>query len=147
LAERLLEDPKTSPEVVREARFRKAEAHLKMGEKQLAPDEFQVLKENTSSAEGAEARYRVAQILFDRGDIDQAEQEIFDFVNVGTPHQYWMARCFLLLSDIYQKRGELFQARQYIESLLENYKDRDDDIQERANKRLEELKNVEEVKK
>ncbi|MDK2842013.1 MAG: hypothetical protein PWQ17_1518 [Anaerophaga sp.] len=147
LAQRLLEDPKTSPEVAREARFRKAEAHLKMGEEQLALNEFQVLKENTSSPEGAEARYRVAQILFDRGDIDLAEQEIFDFVNVGTPHQYWMARCFLLLSDIYQKRGEFFQARQYIESLLENYKDRDDDIQERANKRLEELKNVEEVKK
>ncbi len=140
LAERIMDDPKTSPEVVREARYKKAEAHLELGEKDMAFQEFQKLKDNTSSVEGAEARYRVAQILFDRGDLDKAEEDIFDFVNVGTPHQYWIARCFLLLSDIYEQRGELFQARQYIESLIENYQDRDDDIRERANNRLNELK-------
>jgi TolA-binding protein len=140
LAKRVMNDPKISPEIVREARFMKANALLKLGEKDLALEEFQKLKDNPSSPEGAEARYRLAQILFDRGDTDKAEDAIFDFVNVGTPHQYWIARCFLLLADIYEKRGELFQARQYIESLLENYKDRDDDIRERAEKRLEELK-------
>ncbi|MGQ1891082.1 tetratricopeptide repeat protein [Thermophagus sp. OGC60D27] len=140
LAERILADPKTSPEVEREARFRKAEALLELGEKELALAEFQILKKNTSSPEGAEARYRVAQILFDQGNKDLAEKEIFDFVNVGTPHQYWMARCFLLLSDIFESRGDQFQARQYVESLLENYKNRDDDIRERAEMRLKELK-------
>jgi TolA-binding protein len=139
LAQRILEDPKTSPEVEREARYRKAEAHLELGEKDLALKEFQLLKKNTSSLEGAIARYRVAQILFDQGKAEQAEQEIFDFVNVGTPHQYWMARCFLLLSEIYQSKGDLFQARQYVESLMENYKNTEDDIQERAQKRLSEI--------
>jgi TolA-binding protein len=140
LAERIMNDPKISPEIGREARYKKAEAHLELGEKDLAFQEFQKLKDNTSSLEGAEARYRVAQILFDRRKFDQAEEEIFDFVNVGTPHQYWVARCFLLLADIYEKRDELFQAQQYIESLLENYRDRDDDIRDRAIKRLSELK-------
>jgi TolA-binding protein len=140
LAERIMDDPKTSPEVLREAHYLKAEAHLDLGEKDQALLEFSHLKDNTSSPEGAEARYRVSQILFERGELDKAEDEIFDFVNVGTPHQYWVARCFLLLADIYEKRGELFQAQQYIESLLENYRDRDDDIHERANKRLDELK-------
>lgn len=140
LAERILSDPKTSPEIGREARYLKADAHLELGEKDLALEEFEKLKDSPSSPEGAEARYRVAQILFDRGNMEKAEEEIFDFVNVGTPHQYWIARCFLLLADIYEERGELFQARQYIESLLENYQDRDDDIRERANGRLEELK-------
>lgn len=139
LAERVLADAKTSPEVAREARYLKAKAHTELGEKDLAFQEFQILKANPSSPEGAEARYRVADILFQRNDIDKSEEEIFDFVNVGTPHQYWIARCFLLLADIYEKRGELFQARQYIESLLENYKETDDDIRDRATKRLKEL--------
>ncbi|RCW26117.1 tetratricopeptide repeat protein [Marinilabilia salmonicolor] len=139
LAERVLADAKTSPEVAREARYLKANAHLELGETDLALEEFQSLKVNPSSPEGAEARYRVADILYQRNNIDKAEEEIFDFVNVGTPHQYWIARCFLLLADIYENRGELFQARQYIESLLENYKETDDDIRQRANKRLNEL--------
>jgi len=139
LAERILDDPKTSPEIAREARYLKANAHLELSETDLAMEAFQKLKANPSSPEGAEARYRVAQILFERNNIEQAEEEVFDFVNVGTPHQYWIARSFLLLADIYEKRGELFQARQYVESLLENYQDRDDDIRERANKRLNEL--------
>lgn len=139
LAERVLADAKTSPEVIREARFLKANAHTELKETDLALEEFQKLKVNPSSPEGAEARYRVADILFERNSIDKAEEEIFDFVNVGTPHQYWIARCFLLLADIYETRGELFQARQYIESLLENYKETDDDIRQRANKRLKEL--------
>ncbi|WP_291856672.1 tetratricopeptide repeat protein [Marinilabilia sp.] len=139
LAERVLADAKTSPEIIREARYLKANAHIELNEKDLALEEFQKLKVNPSSPEGAEARFRVANILFERNNIDKAEEEIFDFVNVGTPHQYWIARCFLLLADIYEKRGELFQARQYIESLLENYQETDDDIRQRANKRLKEL--------
>ncbi len=143
LSERVIADAKTSPEIVREARFLKANAHLELKENDLALEEFQKLKVNPSSPEGAEARYRVARIFFDRNNIDKAEEEIFDFVNVGTPHQYWIARGFLLLADIYEKRGELFQARQYIESLLENYQGKEDDIRDRARKRLQELEKEE----
>ncbi|MGM0375441.1 MAG: tetratricopeptide repeat protein [Bacteroidota bacterium] len=143
VTQRVLEAEKLSAEVEREARYLKAKAHIDRDETDQAFDEFSVLKENTSSEEGAEARYRLAQILSDRGEPEKAEQEIFDFVDVGTPHQYWIARSFLLLADIYEERGEYFQARQYLESLLENYKDRDDDIQEIASKRLDHLKELE----
>jgi tetratricopeptide (TPR) repeat protein len=139
---KVLASEKLSADIEREARYLKAKAHLEQDDTEQAFREFQVLKDNTSSSEGAEARYRVAQILFDRGEWDQSEQEIFDFVDAGTPHQYWIARSFLLLADIYKKRQEFFQARQYLESLLENYQDRDDDIHELAQQRLEELKSA-----
>ena len=142
VTKRVLNAEKLSADIAREARFLKAKAHLERGETDQAFGAFSVLKENTSSEQGAEARYRVAQILFDRGEPDKAELEIFDFVDVGTPHQYWIARSFLLLADIYIERGEHFQARQYLESLMENYKDRDDDIQEKAGKRLDQLKEL-----
>jgi hypothetical protein len=78
----------------------------------------------------------LAQLLYDGGRKPEAEKEIFDFIGKGTPHQYWMAKSFILLSDIYADRQEYFQAVQYLESLLENYKAEDDDIRQIANERL-----------
>ncbi len=138
--EKVMADAKMSPEIVRQAHYLKASAFMAQGKSQQALFEFQVLAKNTASPEGAEARFRVAQILFQQGKMEGAEEAIFDFVDKGTPHQYWLAKCFLLLADIYEGRGELFQARQYLESLLENYQDQTDGIRESATAKLEQIK-------
>ena len=139
-AAKVMGNARMAPEVVREARYLKAGAHLKLAQREEALKEFRVLAENTSSMEGAEAKYRVAQLLYDAGDKAAAEQTIFEFVNMGTPHQYWMARSFILLSDVYADRKEYFQAVQYLESLLENYQGKEEDVLETARRKLEEYR-------
>ncbi|SMO40735.1 Tetratricopeptide repeat-containing protein [Saccharicrinis carchari] len=134
-AQTIINDPKAAGEIVREAQYIKAGAHMIKGDLQNALAEYKVLAKNTQSAEGAEAKYIVAKHYYDSGDTKRAEDEVFDFANKGTSHQYWLARSFIVLADIYQDRGENFQAKQYLQSIAENYTG-DDDIMEMVNQRL-----------
>ena len=63
---------------------------------------------------------------------------MLDYIEVSTPHAYWLARSFVLLSDIYVKMGRELDARQYLLSLQQNYQG-DDDIAGMIKSRLAKL--------
>ena len=132
------------PELVREIRYRKASALLALNRDQEATADLKELAKESQTAYGAEARYRLAQQEFDRGRLDQAAEQAQAFLRDGTPHAYWMARCFLLLSDVYMAREDNFQARQYLLSLKENYTVQDD-IQPMIAERLERIAEQEQL--
>ena len=58
----------------------------------------------------------------------------------GTPHAYWLARGFILLSDIYAQQGKNFEAREYLQALRSNYPGNESDIFDMIDTRLEKLK-------
>ena len=62
-----------------------------------------------------------------------------DFIERNTPHQYWLARAFVLLADVYIKQNDDFQAKQYLISLEENYKG-NDDIKQMIDVRLNQIR-------
>lgn len=128
----------TTPEIMREAKYLRATSLITLSRESEAMTDLKELALNTKSAEGAEAKYRIAQIYFDNKDYAAAESEVFSYVENGTPHQYWLARSFVLLADIYHVQGDDFQAQQYLESLRENYKSDDDDIEEMIETRISE---------
>ncbi|WP_430815587.1 tetratricopeptide repeat protein [Carboxylicivirga sp. RSCT41] len=130
-AENLLSTAKIADEIKREAIFNMAKSYQQLGNKEKAFENYQMVSSNTKSVEGAEAKYQVAQMLSDRGDKDASEKEIFDYIDKGTSHQYWLARSFILLAEIYNDRGETFQAIQYLQSIKDNYEG-DDDIEQRV---------------
>lgn len=134
-ADKVLTLSKLEPEIAREAKFTKANSYRNLLKTDLAFDGYKELSANVNSVVGSESKYWVCQMLFDKTQYDKAETEIFDFAKKGTPHQYWLARCFVLLSDIYILRNENFQAKQYLESVKENYKGKDD-ILDMVNVRL-----------
>ena len=93
---------------------------------------------------GAEAKYLLAQQLYDKGDYAAAEKEVLDYIEQSTPHAYWLARSFILLSDVYVAMDKKLDARQYLLSLQQNYQADDniaDMIKERLNKLEEENQN------
>jgi hypothetical protein len=67
------------------------------------------------------------------------DEYLLDYINVSTPHVYWLARGFVLLSDVYSKMGRKLDARQYLLSLKQNYQ-AEDDIAGMIESRLEALK-------
>ncbi len=134
-ASNVMNAPKVAGEIVREARYYKAGAYMIKGEKDQAMEEYKILAQNTQSAEGAEAKYYIIQSYYDLGNKEKAESEVFDFANKGTSHQYWLARSFIVLADIYESNNEYFQAKQYLQSIVENYQG-DDDIKGMVQQRL-----------
>ncbi len=139
IADKVMSMPKVSPEILREARYLYAQSLLELNRREAAMPVLKQLMVNTKSVEGAEAKYLYAWLLNESGKDEAAEQEIFDYIEQGTPHQYWLARAFVLLSDIYHNRKEDFQAIQYLESLKSNYSG-EDDIQTMIDERLSKWK-------
>ena len=52
---------------------------------------------------------------------DDAEKLIFELINKLPSYEHWIARSFLLLSDIYVAKGNIFQAKHTLRSLIDNY--------------------------
>lgn len=67
-----------------------------------------------------------------------AEKELLNFIDQSTPHAYWLARGFILLSDVYVAMDKKLDARQYLLSLQQNYH-ADDDIESMIESRLNNL--------
>jgi TolA-binding protein len=139
LADRILLTEKLSQEQERETRFAKAKALHENDRPMLALEEYQKVASEVKSAEGAESKYRIAQIFYERKEVENAEKVIADFADKTTPHQYWMAKSFLLWADIFKEKGDDFQAIQTLQSLLDYYEKTDDGILAEAKEKRKQL--------
>ena len=117
----------------------RAQSYLGLGEENKARVDLQALSKDTRTVYGAEAKYLLAQSYYDGNELDKAEKELLNFIEKGTTHRYWLARGFVLLSDVYVRKRDKFQARQYLTSLQKNYKG-NDDIAGMITERLAKLK-------
>ena len=124
----------------KEVTMNRAIAASHLGDSKSAETDLKTLAKDTKSEEGAQAAYELAQLQFDAGNIKQAERTANSLVDAGTPHHYWLARTFILLSDIYVKQGKTGEAREYLQSLKSNYPGKEKDILEAVDQRLANLK-------
>ena len=135
----MLAEAKLTPELRNEALYFRAKAYLNQQADKKAMNDLQALAKDTRTLYGAEAKYLVALQLYKAHEYAAAEKEILNFIEQSTPHAYWLARSFILLSDVYVAMDKKLDARQYLLSLQQNYH-ADDDIEQMINERLEKLK-------
>ena len=138
-SEMVLESEKLTEELAREATFLAASANRRLGNNEDALDDYHRVAYEVTTLYGAESKYRIAELLWLSGDISGAEKQANQFIDMSSPHAYWTGRCFLLLSEIALKRGDTFQAKATLQSLIDYYTVSDDGIKEEARKKLEAL--------
>ena len=121
---RLIDEPKATPEL-------KEEAYLAMArscfDNQLRDSAYTLYGNLTRSPNGeynGEARCRQAEITMLKQQYDAAEKMIEKIVTDATS-DYWLAYSFILWADIYYARGNNLQAKQTLQSIIDNYDGQD----------------------
>jgi TolA-binding protein len=120
------------PETERLARYISGKSYLEQNDAAKALEQFRRIAGDVKNVEGAEAKYQIANIYYSQGVNNKAEKEIFSFIDLNTPHQYWLAKAFILLSDVYMKKNDKYQAVNTLQSIIDNYDTLNDGIIDEA---------------
>lgn len=124
----------------KEVTFCRAYAYYKQGKTDSAVKDFEKLSSDGRNLYGAQSAYYFAEIQYKAGKLEKAENILNNFIDAGTSHQYWLARGFILLADIYHKQKKDFEACEYLESLKTNYPGEEQDIFDMIEDRLSKWK-------
>ena len=138
VADELLAAGNLSPEWTREVYYDRAKTLIRENKANEAVADLKKLAADTRTQQGAEAKYMLAQIYFNNKKYDDCEKEVLNYIEVSTPHAYWLARSFVLLADLYITLDRKMEAKQYLLSLQNNYTG-NDDIAGRIKERLDKL--------
>ena len=72
------------------------------------------------SAWGAEARYEIANCYFTLNQLSVAEKSALEVIKVTGSYDYWVAKSYILLGDIYLKQKDYFNAKATYKSVADN---------------------------
>ncbi|MBI2967864.1 MAG: tetratricopeptide repeat protein [Bacteroidetes bacterium] len=140
-ADKVIAFEKASQDIVFEAHVLKGKAALGMDNFNRAFESFSVTAK-TNSEMGAEAKYQAAYIQYLRGNLKESEELIFQLAGQVPSYEYWVARGFILLADVYLMMNNGFQAKATLQSIIDNYEG--SDLVEMAKSKLDKILESEE---
>ena len=114
--------------------FIMAKSGLAIDSISVAQREFEKTIELSDGERGAEAKYMLASIQFTLNNYIKAEKLIFELANEFPASEYWKAKGFIMLADIYSINGNSFQAKQTLQSIIDHYSG--EDLKEIAGQKL-----------
>ena len=140
-ADKLLSLPGLSADETEIATYYRGKALFALGRANEGVGEYEKLTENLKCEYGSKAAVELGTYYISISEYAKAEKVLIDFTDNASPaHQYWLARGFIALADLYYAKGDTFLAMEYIESLKTNYPGDETDIFEMINQRLNEWK-------
>ncbi len=133
-AAELIRMPEVSEDQTVYAHYVLAKAAWKAGDRQTAAREFAITTKLDKGNRGAESKYYLALMQFQNKNYDAAEKLVYGLSDRYPSEVYWVAKGFILLADVYVARGNVFQARETLKSIIANYPG--NDLKQVARKKL-----------
>lgn len=137
----MLGNEKVDDDRINKAHYLMAKSYMAMDNLENARMEYGITEELADNTMGVEAKYMLAYIDYATGKYTEAENGIFELSEQYGSYDYWVAKGFILLSDVYIAQGNTFQAKETLKSIVENYKG--PDLGEIAARKLDELEKQE----
>ena len=132
---------KASEEDIALAHLYAGKAYTKDNKTTESTKELNLAALKSKTATGAEARYLVAEQQLKAKQYDKAIESAFDISNSFSSYEYWVAKGFIVMADAYVGKGDTFQAKATLESIIENYENKTDDVLKTAKEHLQKLNN------
>jgi len=124
-AQKVIDDAAVAPKDRNEASAIIARSSYQLNDLPKAQAEFSKLVKLKSTELGAEASYYLALIEYQNARYNESEKLVFNLINEFASFEYWVAKSFILLSDVYVAKGDYYQAKYTLQSVIDNYKGED----------------------
>jgi TolA-binding protein len=145
-ADKLMQNPRATPADHAEANYFKGKAFIQQKNYNGALAAFNKnIELSGDDSRAAESRYWKAFIAYKNRKLDAAMDLCFKVNQESPNHTYWVVKAFILLSDIYAEKDNLFQAKATLQSIVDNYNG-DQALLAEAKQKLQNVINAEQGK-
>ena len=141
-ADSLMSFPGVSAETINDALYFKARSV--QHEDSISDAAIAIYKQLSTNKNGdiaAESRYHIAEVLYNQGKLKEAEEAANQSIHLSSGYDFWIAKSYLLLTDILVKQKDYFNAKALLESIVKHTKIAE--MKQEAARKLEEVKKLE----
>lgn len=128
VSDQIMQSSVSSASDLSEVKFIRACAFASNGKTSSAIALWKELSATPSNIYGTRASFELADYYFRSGELTLASSTAEALIDANPPHAYWLARTFILYSDILRAQGSDFEADEYLRALRSNYPGAETDI-------------------
>ena len=112
-------------------------SYFEKGNYTTAIENLDMSARNDKSVYGAESAYYSVVASIKLKQYDEAENKVFNIADNFSSYDYWVAKSFIALADVYVAKENYFQAKETLRSVIDNYKG--SDLKQEARTKLAEV--------
>jgi tetratricopeptide (TPR) repeat protein len=136
-----LKYPRMTDEQVNQINHIMGKSYFEKGNYSAAIEKLDKSARNDKSVYGAESAYYSAVASIKLTQYDEAENKVFNIADNFSKYDYWVAKSFIALADVYVAKENYFQAKETLRSVIDNYKG--SDLKQEARAKLAEVERKE----
>jgi TolA-binding protein len=121
-AKKVIESDLTNNELQNKARIIAGRCYVKQENFADAKKVFALVAKTKSGEAVAESKYWLAFIEYKMSNYKEAQSTALEIQKMTPSYDYWIAKGFILIGDIYVAQKDTFQAKMTYKSILQNYK-------------------------